>query len=211
MSLPVDFDEQLKLYLSYYKEHMLLTVTETDPVSVYTLKRLGTGNMHVCVVFANRRIGLTGDACLGPTQHGLWSVGGYGLPWFAGDLSPGYLCEKFLRKSYDAKATADRILDWYKEALAEEGDEETVEAFKERVSELTVSSGTIEEQIAEICEDNSERGALGDLLNGDFAGLDFETPCYTYGELAAPLVAVQKTFARLYSKEEKKTNALRNN
>lgn len=206
MRLPIDFNEQLKLSLSFYKKHKLLTITKGQH---YLLKRPVTSNHHVHVVFLTGRIGLTGDACLGPTLHGLWSVGGYGVEWFSGKLSPDYLCEKFLRNSYDAKATASLILDWYRET--KKSDAELAKLFKERVDDLAPWESELEKQIELICEDTSDGGELSELLNGDFAGLDFETPCHTYGESAAPLVAVQQTFARLYSKEEKKTNALRNN
>jgi hypothetical protein len=196
MALPVDFDAQLKLYTSYYQAHELHTVEDTDKVKVYLLRKPSTMNMHVHLVFTGNRIGLTGDAQLGPTQHGLWSTSGYGVAWFAGALSPSYLCEKFLRQAYDAKATAAHILDRYEEYLKESPP--VAKAIVAKLRDLTfdsASSKSVADMLEEVCEDTA---TLRELVDGSVAYLDYEDIRHTYGELAAPLAAVQQTFARLY-------------
>jgi len=70
--------------------------------------------------FAGRLV-VTGDVRLGGNGYGLVSAHGYGIPWFAGRQSEGYLCEKFLDREWQWDAAVEGIR-WAIERDAEDGE-----------------------------------------------------------------------------------------
>lgn len=66
------------------------------------LQRPGTSRMmSTLILFTPEGIALMGD--LTPERNGSISACGYGEQWFKGQLSEGYLCEKFLDKKFSPK------------------------------------------------------------------------------------------------------------
>ncbi len=67
------------------------------------------------IEFANR-ICITGDIRLGGNECGIVSNVGYKLSWFAGQLSEGYLCEKFsLSREWQWKVAVEEINTYIKD------------------------------------------------------------------------------------------------
>lgn len=107
------------------KDHTLEQVLDTPNFKAFYLRPPGGGRMmSTLIVFTPEGIVLMGD--LTPGHHGNVSALGYGLSWFAGDLSGSYLCEKFLQKSWHAELAKEWCLDMAKDArcgrLDHEGD-----------------------------------------------------------------------------------------
>jgi hypothetical protein len=96
------------------------------PVTVYRLGQPHTGIGATRLVFIAdphvEQIILTGDRHPGD-GHGLVSCAGYGLSWWVSRLSPGYLCEKFLRQQYVRAFAIEAIEDDLREHLEEPDDE----------------------------------------------------------------------------------------
>ena len=92
------------------KENQLKLVTD-GPVVVYRLGRKDTSVYSVYIASFAHRLCLTGDICLGANQHGVVSATGYDIGWFGGQLSEGYLCEKFLRQEWQWEAAVEQIED----------------------------------------------------------------------------------------------------
>ena len=86
--------------------------------------RMGTPGDYIYAVyfveFANR-ICIAGDICLGGNENGIVSNVGYKLPWFAGQLSECYLCEKFLHREWQWAAAVEEI-EWQIQEAKEEAD-----------------------------------------------------------------------------------------
>lgn len=66
------------------------------------------------VEFANR-ICIAGDIRLGGNENGIVSSSGYKLPWFAGQLSECYLCEKFLRREWQWAVAEEELSTYIKD------------------------------------------------------------------------------------------------
>lgn len=115
--------EQMRKELA---DHVL--VEHDEPT--YCMQRLGTSVFESSGARTIVRIGefadrlcVAGDIRLGANNYGLVSAPGYGIYWFADDLSEAYLCEKFFRKEWrwDASVEAIRWLIKFDEDADEDG------------------------------------------------------------------------------------------
>jgi hypothetical protein len=167
--------------------HTLHLLQDGPHVTAYYLReRPDSRMMSTLILFTPEGIALMGD--LTPQLNGSVSALGYGPAWFAGQLSPDYLCSKFLRKEW-VHAIAKREL-------------------RERADEAEASGYTKEQaakwaEIADEFDDDAGPESLYDLLPG------FDTsdgiPGMGYEPVAGGwLVAIQRTFARLYVLEAAK-------
>lgn len=112
-----DFDA---IYRDTLKNHVLEQVLDAPKFKAFYLKEPGMGRMQsTLILFTPEGIIIGGDLCPGndPRNSGVTSPIGYGLNWFAGRLSPVYLCEKFLYEGFhpavaarDCREIADQIL-----------------------------------------------------------------------------------------------------
>jgi hypothetical protein len=89
-------------------EHALELVSDGD-MKLYRMGRSDTGVYAIHVAEFAGRLCVAGDICLGANGHGLVSAAGYGIRWFAGQLSEAYLCEKFLRREWQWDAAVESI------------------------------------------------------------------------------------------------------
>ena len=101
---------------SYIKPHMRESLKnhvliEQEPERHYVLRIPERSEYLTHILFAARRIIITGDLCIGPT-NGVISNVGYGLGWFSTKKSEDYLCEKFLRQQWQDEAAAETIRWW---------------------------------------------------------------------------------------------------
>ncbi len=89
--------------------HELKLVSRTEDVTAFYLKAPGTRMMSTLLLFTPEGIVLQGD--LTPERKGSLSDLGYGPGWFAGKLSEGYLCEKFLEHKWVPERAAEELRD----------------------------------------------------------------------------------------------------
>lgn len=93
-----------------FAEHKLRCLTDRAEATVYRMGRAGTNTYSVYIAEFANRLCLTGDTRFGPNDsNGVVSSLGYGIPWFTGHLSEGYLCEKFLRPQWQWEAAVEAI------------------------------------------------------------------------------------------------------
>lgn len=98
--------------------HELKCIAEDGKVQVWTLRRPNEGAFRVQVTFSPEGIAIQGDIGFGPNQGGVCSDMGYGLNWFGSPKSESYLCEKFLRQTWQAKVAVQDIQKHLKESEA---------------------------------------------------------------------------------------------
>lgn len=100
---------------------------QTEPVRLFRMAEPGTRVMSVDLFFGAGRIWISGDLRV-TEDRGVISDLGYGLSWFAGQLYPDYLAEKFLRKRHvPTRAVAelmDRAERYFEDHCVDEPDEE---------------------------------------------------------------------------------------
>jgi hypothetical protein len=90
------------------KDHVLIPLDAGKDMKAFYLKKPGEGRMmSTLIVFTPEGIVIQGD--LTPGQNGNVSCFNYGLDWFRGDLSEGYLCGKFLETSFSREGTDENI------------------------------------------------------------------------------------------------------
>lgn len=82
-----------------------------EPVAVYRMGQPRTGIYVVYIASFADRLCITGDIMLGRDDHGLVSTMKYGIGWFSGHLSEGYLCEKFLSHVWQWEIAVEGIED----------------------------------------------------------------------------------------------------
>ncbi len=98
--------------------HVLVPVDVSARVRAWYLRRPSEGRMMSTLVLETPEgLVICGDLC--PRDRGVVSDLGYGAAWFAGQLSPDYLCSKFLRKEWVPEAAAEKLLDLIAEAVTE--------------------------------------------------------------------------------------------
>jgi hypothetical protein len=153
-------------------------------VSVFNMKRDGTRIMKVQISFTPEGIFIMGDLC--PGLHGVGSALGYGLGWFKGRKSEGYLCEKFLVTGFVAEYAADSIEDTLKDPEDYDLTPDAVKGLREVITHL---------------RDDSSYGET--RLYDDLCLLDYPTddgvPGYGYDPRDAGwLCAIQQRFAELW-------------
>jgi hypothetical protein len=165
-------------------DHVIETICDCLSTKAYYLKKPdGSWVMSTLLLFTPEGIVLQGD--LTPEQNGSISTIGYGLKWFLGDLSEGYLCEKFLRKEWvqymAAKELADPNSHWREEATSSQL--EGLDSILNRI-------------------DDMEPGRLVDELERlGYEAVD-ELPGFGYDPVKAGwLCAIQQRFAEAWFEE----------
>lgn len=181
-----DFENRVTRLLEEMKEHALVIVEEGPNIRAYYMKKPGTRIMSTLITFTPEGIVLQGD--LTPEHHGSVSAIGYGRDWFAGQLSPSYLCEKFLDNKWSSELAVERLRDPESSWRDEEADPATIS----RLDELA-------------CEVECGQATQGDIYDV-WLELDFETadgvPGWGYDpQEAVVLVTIQRKFAELWAKK----------
>jgi hypothetical protein len=127
------------------KNHVLEeALQKTGEFQAFYLKEPGQGRMmSTLFVFTPEGIVICGDLCPGgPGNQGSISNFGYGLGWFSGRLSEGYLCEKFLSREWQPKVAEEwcreHIEELKKEAAEEKKAVEKLEDWEDLLDSLTV-------------------------------------------------------------------------
>jgi hypothetical protein len=99
---------------------------------------------------------------------------GYGLKWFAGELSGDYLCGKFLEKKF------------------------VRERAKEELAVIGKESGVDVSEIVDLIEDHDTEWMVNEL---NFLGIEIEDHIPGWGydiRESAALIAIQRKFRELY-------------
>lgn len=115
--------------------HELTELPSTEQLRHFRLARPGTGNLSLNIVFGPFGIVLAGDLTIGG-PHGCVGGCGKSVGWFAGQLSEGYLCEKFFRRKWQAEAAAETLshpshMDYLKDEATDEDREELAAIISE--------------------------------------------------------------------------------
>jgi len=105
------FEQLHAMYTEQLAAHRLDPVQTKGPVMAWYLRRGDSRMMSVLLVFTPEGIVVTGDFC--PNERGAISTYGYGLKWFAGQLAPDYLAEKFLPRAHHE----DDAEEWFRDEL----------------------------------------------------------------------------------------------
>lgn len=97
------------------KGHVLEQILDTEKFQAFYMREKPNSRMmSTLFIFHPEGITIAGD--LTPALHGNCSAIGYGLGWFAGRLSEGYLCEKFLTKGWHADLAEMELSEMSKDA-----------------------------------------------------------------------------------------------
>jgi hypothetical protein len=169
------------------KDHVLVPVLPHKGAwASFYLRKPGEGRMMSCLItFTPEGIVIQGD--LTPGRNGNVSVLGYGLDWFAGQLSEDYLCEKFLERRFSRERTVQAI----KETILEKRRQGDIGRLDARLfwNELRDDPEAGEEGLYNF---------ISERLDGD--GEDMRQD-YNKGE-AGWLCAIQQRFSALYHAQE---------
>jgi hypothetical protein len=93
--------------------------------------------MSTLFVFTPEGIVIMGDLCPeGPGNGGSISSYGYGIGWFSNKLSEYYLCEKFLRRVWQADVAARWVREHIDEMKKEKEDLSRLEEWSELLTSL---------------------------------------------------------------------------
>ncbi len=143
------------------ENHILEQLLDTEKFKAFKMKRPGSGrSMSTQILFTPEGIVISGDLCPRPGTRGVVSDLGYGLGWFSGRLSEGYLCEKFF------------VVGWHRE-LAEEELKRMIKAVRWGDYDSYGWTGKLEEVSEERREQHDElvrtRKTLKDLMVSDEA------------------------------------------
>jgi hypothetical protein len=178
----------------------------------------GTRIYKVLILFTEEGIVITGDLCFGANQRGIVSAYGYSLPWFASELSEGYLAEKFLIKVWECERAAEDVAVILKRIEQGEYDERIqsrmLDGLKHNDISLETARNAVIEHYKHVVEmlknedvsmdrfrDLVEDVALGSLIEAHMFDIvdDLDSPGFGYpiNEMGW-LAAVQKKFAELY-------------
>lgn len=178
------FQESIDDNAAMLREHELREITKPDAtVRAFYLAKPGERAQSTLIVFTPEGIALMGD--LTPNNHGDVSAIGYGLDWFASNLSTDYLCSKFFAKTWIPQRAIDRVREMAAERLEEYEDPKKQEALLEIAHDI----------------DNHDIGqdglicALGDIDIHDETyeiGMDYDP------NKAGLLIAIQRRFAELW-------------
>lgn len=197
-------DSEYAFYHERLKDHVLEVICDHEKVKCFRLCPPDRSNcMSTYITFNPYGIMLNGD--LTPGTKGNVSSCGYGVGWFSGHLSVGYLLEKFdLEKRWDSKEATeyfrriisrDVLMDMY-------GDEEEVDGFikileEEYDNSLGYQDGKWQSEF-ETPEDyyDAMRTVFGDAWWDGY-----ERQWYAEHEVGY-LTAIQTAFAREYNKME---------
>ena len=177
-----------------FKDHVLELVTPTDDTELihYRMRKPGTGIFLVHIIYAAKRIILSGDICVGG-HNGCISDVGYDLGWFVNASSESYLCEKFLQKVWQWECAKEGI-----KYLLE--DEDYIEDEKQRQELQEILDNYYYWKYCEASEWEFA-DALHDI-NSDLT--DDGIPGYDYLRADAGwLCAIRKRFAELRKERNK--------
>jgi hypothetical protein len=166
-------------------EHELTVIVDAEKVECYRCGKPDTGIYAFYVTFTPAGICIQGD--ITPERHGSVSAGGYGVDWFSGHLSPGYLCEKFLTPKFTATVAEQELRD-PANLLRDDATPEQLRALDEAADGL--------------CDYGDNGGAwLHEQLSDAGFTVDEDVPGWGYRPQEADiLVAIQCKFAELYNK-----------
>ena len=182
----------MKVYEDYNGDFFLEEVCMTDRVKSWYIKQNGSRVMSTLITETPEGLAITGDFV---PSDGVHSRGGYySAKWFAGELSSGYLCEKFLRKGMHLEDNLPRlkreIRDGYFLGCYEvSGD---IESFIEKLESIEEDPGW-ESRLLEVTQDFVERDDVYELLDGYFCSYDKRD--------SMVLVAIQRAFSMLYGEK----------
>ena len=174
------------------KNHVLEeALPQTGAIRAFYLKEPGQGRMmSTLFVFTPEGIVICGDLCPGgPNNQGSISNFKYGIGWFSGKLSEGYLCEKFLAREWQIEVAEewcrDHIAELKKEAAEDHKPVENLEEWEELLNDL--EGGEIgNERFHEALQD----------IDYDIEDEGYDYPLNTAGWLCA----LQQRFAEEYAK-----------
>lgn len=181
MSTETTTPEQIAAeYYDRFDKHRLILVS-AGPITAFYLKDPEQGRMmSTLIVFTPEGIALMGD--LVPERQATASPLGYGIDWFAGHKSSGYLAEKFLTRKWSRKAAID-WLKWY----AENHDEADRPKIASVIQDFDDDFGP--ERFVELLDDNDLHSLCDDGVPG-----------HTYSPLELGLLcAIQRKFSALYA------------
>lgn len=218
MSLLVDVvDAGIREALKSFGHHRLTLEADTTCKSggalrVYRVARPDTAAHSFTVVCVARRLVLAGDAACPSEGNGYVSAPGYGIDWFAGDLSLDYLCEKFLRKDFQP----DYALSWLDDAITDATgelqayqDEHDEDDYEHDENELDMRVQRFEEARDHL------RGYAPDFSAADFHAVvtaadkellsDGLPIAYATAD-AINLATLQRVFTRLYAEWAKRSD-----
>lgn len=220
MSLLADVVEAgIREALKSFAHHRLTLEADTacksgGALSVYRVAQPDTTAYSFTVARVAGRLVLTGDAACPSEGNGYVSASGYGIDWFAGDLSLDYLCEKFLRKDFQP----DYALSWLDDAVADAAGE--LQAYQDEHDEDDDDYEADENELdmrVQLLEEARDhlRGYDPDFSAADFHAVvtaadkellgDGLPIAYTTAD-AINLATLQRVFARLYAEWAKRSD-----
>lgn len=182
-----DFEQRVAQFLDGLKDMSLVPVQEGDKLSAYYIRKPGTRIMSTLILFTPEGIVLQGDFT--PEDHGSVSAHNYKLGWFAGELSPLYLCEKFLQKKWSREVAVEILRD--PQSCWREDQEPAVLGKLDDLAQEVEHEVAAEEEIYDLLTD------LGFDCCGDLPGWGYDPT------EAVSLCAIQRKFAQLWTKREK--------
>ena len=183
------YEDQLKEIARMKTSFDTHALEEVNTTRSFRMARGAENNMSCQITFSSTGITITGD--ITPERNGSTSCRGYDINWFAGELSPHYLADKFLTEKWQASVAAYSLKDpecYERENIAErEGDQTaTLEQLDDLIKELT--HGCMNQH-----EFWERYEALGLECYDGIPGV-----AYDMGELGW-LCAIQQRFAELYT------------
>ena len=176
-------------------EFTILEEVKEGEVKSFYLKQKATSRCYsTLLIFSPEGIIICGDFC--PKMHGVISAFGYGISWFASELSLDYLCEKFLEKEWDKERSHEYLLERYEEKVkeySEDGDQEKIKAIADRLHYTALDAETYEQ----FFEDYEW------ILEEDADDIYFSWYNKTEAEF---LGKIQKAFRKFYWEQKEKQN-----
>lgn len=191
-----------------FEDHYLTTTCDTPDVKVFYMRQPETRAFAVQLAFTPEGIHITGDVALGRDRSGVGTSVGCGktLGWFCGELSEGYLCEKFLTKQFQQDAAVEDARNNAEEYARQANDESWDDEERTRCTRLAGQWLTFALEL-ERCDDDFDAHqcameAYNDIDDSDsFEGLGYDYPRTDAGWLCA----IQKKFAELYARQQETT------
>jgi hypothetical protein len=192
--------------------HVLTVFLDTEQVRVYRMARPNDSAFRVQITCTPEGIAIQGDIGLGPNQHGICSPPGYGPGWFGRRQSEGYLCSKFLAKTWQRRVVTTDLARWLDDARNELRDtiDREVQCRPDETREEILADtdfndveGTVrswEEIQAAWNEDETSEGELYEIGSEHFTDFwDYSIGTdYPLAD-AGWLCAIQRRFAELYT------------
>ena len=179
-------------------KHTIIEQISDGAIKAFYLKERADSRINsTLVIFSPEGIAITGD--YSPLSRGVCSAYGYGVGWFASELSGSYLCEKFLQKEWSQKQSFDYLKERYEEIaeeIAEEYDEEENKVRDEHLESIVLEIEKID--IDDITSYNVFLEIYEDIFN------EYPDDCYfmDYDENERYfLIEIQNNFRELYNEK----------